>query len=265
MPLPEGGILLVMPASDGETSITKLVTVHPENAGRGLPTIQGEVIVMEAATGTRLGLLDGATVTARRTAALSLLAAKELAPHPEGPLLIVGAGTQARAHMEAFHEGLGVSQVFVGSRTRERAAALAEHATNLGMDARVVDGPGQVLDEAKLIVTATTSREPVLPEKVPGDAFIAAVGSFQPEAAEIPTALVSRSSVVVDTLDGAKEEAGDLIQAEEIGAFDWKRAILLEKALSEPTQPDGPIIFKSVGDASWDLAAARTAFGPRNR
>lgn len=265
MPLPKGGILLVMPASDGETSITKLVTVHPENAGCGLPTIQGEVIVMEAATGTRLGLLDGATVTARRTAALSLLAAKELAPHPEGPLLIVGAGTQARAHMEAFHEGLGVSRVFLASRTRERATTLAEHAATLGMEVRVVDSPEQALDKVKLVVTATTSREPVLTEKVSEDVFIAAVGSFEPETAEIPTALVSRSSVVVDTLDGAKEEAGDLIQAKEIGAFDWKRAILLEKALSEPTQPDGPIIFKSVGDASWDLAAARTAFGPRNR
>ncbi|MBA2512025.1 MAG: delta(1)-pyrroline-2-carboxylate reductase family protein, partial [Rubrobacteraceae bacterium] len=85
LPLPEGGVLLVMPASDAEIAITKLVTVHPGNAGRGLPTIQGEVVVMEAATGERLGLLDGATVTARRTAALSLLAARELAPRPEGP------------------------------------------------------------------------------------------------------------------------------------------------------------------------------------
>ena len=207
-----------MPASDGEIAITKLVTVHPENAGRGLPTIQGEVVVMEAATGTRLGLLDGATVTARRTAALSLLAAKELAPHPEGPLLIVGAGTQARAHLEAFHEGLGVSRVFLVSRTRERATTLAERAATLGMEARVVDSPEQALDKAKLVVTATTSREPVLPEKVSADVFIAAVGAFEPEAAELPAGLVSGSSIVVDTLEGARQEAGDLIQAEEIGA-----------------------------------------------
>ncbi|MGI9050358.1 MAG: delta(1)-pyrroline-2-carboxylate reductase family protein, partial [Rubrobacteraceae bacterium] len=131
------------------------------------------------------------------------------------------------------------------------------------MDAHVVDGPGQVLDEAKLIVTATTSREPVLPEKVPGDAFIAAIGSFQPEAAELSASLVSTSSVVVDTLDGAREEAGDLIRAEKAGAFGWERAISLEQALSRSKPPDGPIIFKSVGDALWDLAAARTAFGPR--
>jgi 1-piperideine-2-carboxylate/1-pyrroline-2-carboxylate reductase [NAD(P)H] len=105
--LPDGGKLLVMPAADGEIAITKLVTVHPGNAGLGLPTIQGEVVVMDAANGKRLGLLEGATVTGRRTAALSLLAARRLAPVPEGPLLIVGAGVQGRAHLEAFRDGLG--------------------------------------------------------------------------------------------------------------------------------------------------------------
>ena len=118
LPLQEGGVLLVMPASDEEISITKLVTVHPKNPGHGLPTIQGEVVVMDATTGERLGLLEGGVVTARRTAALSMLAARELAPRPEGPLLIVGAGTQGRAHLEAFRAGLGVSRAFISSRSR---------------------------------------------------------------------------------------------------------------------------------------------------
>jgi ornithine cyclodeaminase len=128
LPLAEDGVLLVMPASDAEISITKLVTVHPENVGRGLPTIQGEVVVMEAATGSRLGLLDGTVVTARRTAALSMLAARELAPHPDGPLLVVGAGTQGRSHLEAFREGLGVSEVFIYSRTTYRELRRADGA-----------------------------------------------------------------------------------------------------------------------------------------
>lgn len=71
-----------MPAMDEDLTITKLVTVHRSNAERDLPTIQGEVVVIRTETGGRLGILDGATVTARRTAALSLLAAKELAPRP---------------------------------------------------------------------------------------------------------------------------------------------------------------------------------------
>jgi 1-piperideine-2-carboxylate/1-pyrroline-2-carboxylate reductase [NAD(P)H] len=264
LPLPEGGVLLVMPASDREIAITKLVTVHPQNAERGLPTIQGEVVVMEAATGRRLGLLDGSVVTARRTAALSMLAARELAPRPNGPLLIVGAGTQGRAHLEAFREGLGTSRVFIASRTAERAGSLADYAEDLGLEARAVEDPGEALDEARLVVTATTSREPVLPEEVPEGTFVAAVGSFDPEAAELPAGLIARSAVVVDTLEGAREEAGDLIQAERAGAFSWENATSLEDALRHSERPEGTTVFKSVGHAMWDLAAARTAFGNRS-
>ncbi len=260
LPLPEGGVLLVMPASDAEIAITKLVTVHPNNASRDLPTIQGEVVVMEAATGGRLGLLDGATVTARRTAALSLLAARELAPRPEGPLLVVGAGPQGRSHLEAFAEGLGVSKVFVTSRTREGAESLAGHAREMGVEALVVESPEEALSEVGLIVTATTSREPVLPEGVRSGTFVAAVGSFEPEAAELPPGLVSGSAVVVDTIEGAKKEAGDLIQAEKVGAFNWKDATALEDALRDDERPTGTVVFKSVGNALWDLAAARAAF-----
>ena len=260
LPLPGGGILLVMPAAAGDIAITKLVTVHPENARSGLPTIQGEVVVMEAATGRRLGILDGSILTARRTAALSLLAARELAPRLNGPLLIVGAGTQGRAHLEAFHEGLGTSRIFINSRTEERAEALAEHAEGLGIEARVVRDPAEALDEASLVVTATTSREPVLPEGVPEEVFVAAVGSFEPGAAELPAALVGRAAVVVDTLEGTREEAGDLIRAEKAGAFDWSDATPLEDVLRTSERPEGPVVFKSVGHALWDLAAARTVF-----
>ena len=219
LPLQEGGVLLVMPASDEEISITKLVTVHPENPGHGLPTIQGEVVVMDATTGERLGLLEGGVVTARRTAALSMLAARELAPRPEGPLLVVGAGTQGRAHLEAFRAGIGVSRAFVLSRSQKSAISLAGHARSLGMEAEAVEGPEEVLDEVNLVVTATTSREPVLPNEIPDGIFVAAVGSFEPEAAELPPALVSNSRVFVDTMEGAREEAGDLIQASQAGAF----------------------------------------------
>jgi ornithine cyclodeaminase/alanine dehydrogenase-like protein (mu-crystallin family) len=86
LPLPEGGVLLAMPAPDGDIAITQLVTVLPQNPGRDLSTIQGEVVVMEATTGRRPVILDGSVVTARRTAAHSLLAARELAPRPDGAL-----------------------------------------------------------------------------------------------------------------------------------------------------------------------------------
>ncbi len=260
VPLGGGASLLVMPAAGADVAVTKLVTVHPGNAARGLPTIRGEVVVMRTETGERLGILDGAAVTARRTAALSLLAARALAPRPDGALCILGAGTQARSHLEAFHEGLGTQKMFVSSRGEEKARALADHARELGMEASVVGGVEEALGEASLVVTATTSAKPVLPEEIPADAFVAAVGSFRPDMAELPAALIrSANRVVADDLEGAREEAGDLIQAERVGALSWENVLPLEEVV-DAGRPEGPVIFESVGHALWDLAAARLAF-----
>lgn len=259
MVVPLGGenTLLLMPATDDRLAVTKLVTVHPGNPDRGLPTIQAELLVIDAATGERLGLLDGQTVTARRTAALSLLAAQHLAPRPAGPMLIIGAGAQARAHLEAFCEGLRVAEVYIASRTPMRTEALAEYGQSLGVRTRVVDHPAEILDRVTVIITATTSSTPVLPETVRQDAFIAAVGAFRPDMAELPAALIRRARLYVDTLDGARAEAGDLIQAN----VDWCRVTSLGEALDEPRPLQGPVVFKSVGHALWDLAAARLVFG----
>lgn len=253
VPLAEGGILLVMPAADGELAATKLVTVHPRNAALGLETTQGEVVVMEAGTGRRLRLLEGGTVTGRRTAALSLLAAQTLASDPRGALLIVGAGVQARSHLEAFAEGLGVREVYVASKTRARAQALAEYGLEIGVSARAVDHLDEVLEQVALIITATSSATPVLTEGVSEDAFIAAVGAHRAEAAELAPELVRRARLYVDDLEAARKEAGDLIQA----GVDWSSVTPLEASLEAEGPERGPIIFKSVGHALWDSAAAR--------
>lgn len=250
MPLPGGGTLLLMPAADAEITVVKKVTVHPNRQ----PSVQAEVYVMSTRTGERKLALDGNVVTARRTAAVSLLAAQKLAPNLDGSLLIVGAGTQGRSHLEAFQAGLGTKKVYIAARNPERAAALRTYAQALGMEANVVNAE-DVLDEVSLIVTATTSQTPVLPNKVREDVFIAAVGAYRPDMAEIPAELVRRSQVFVDTLEGAKAEAGDLIQA----GMDWSKVKGLEQVLDLPKPTTGPVLFKSVGHALWDLAAARLA------
>ncbi|HQX11651.1 MAG TPA: delta(1)-pyrroline-2-carboxylate reductase family protein [Thermoflexales bacterium] len=255
MPLAEDGLLLVMPATDGEIAITKLATAHTRNAARGLPSIQAEVFVMESATGRRLFSLDGAVVTARRTAALSLLAARILAPDPSGALLIVGAGTLGRSHLDAFADGLGTRRVFIASRSRASAEALAAYAVGRGLDASVIVDVAAAATQASLIVTATTSATPVLPEAVRQDVMIAAVGAFKPGMAEVPPGLARAARVVVDSMEGAQAEAGDLIQA----GIDWSAARAIEDVLSEPRPARGQIVFKSVGHALWDLAAARLA------
>lgn len=258
VPLPGGGVLLVMPAAGERLAMTKLVSVHPGNPGLGLPSLLGEVVVMDAATGERLALLDGPELTARRTAALSLLAARTLAPDPGGPLLVVGSGVQARGHLEAFAAGLGTSRAWVVSRTEAKAEALAAHGRALGLDCTAVERAEEVLPKAALIVTATTSSKPVLPAQgVRPDAFIAAVGAHSPGEAEIPALLVRRCRIYVDMPEACAAEAGDLIQAR----VDWREVASLADALDQPRPQSGPVLFKSVGHALFDLAAAELAVG----
>ena len=250
VPLAGGATLLLMPAADPSITVTKLVTVHPPQH----PSVRAEVWVMRTDTGERLALLEGSVVTARRTAAVSLLAAQTLALNPTGPLLIIGAGVQGRSHLEAFQEGLGTDKVYVYSRSFEHAEALASYARQRRMLAQAITVLEPALEEASLIVCATTSRTPVLFNAAP-DAFIAAVGAYRPDMAEVAPELVHQAQLFVDTLEGAHSEAGDLLQAR----VDWSQVQSLESALHHARPKAGIVLFKSVGHALWDLAAARLA------
>lgn len=253
-----GGVLLAMPATDGEYAVTKLVTVHAGNPQRGLPSLLGEVLLMRADTGERLLMLDGPTVTARRTAALSALAGLRLGAQRGADLLIVGSGVQAHAHVEAFGRLLGVTSVRVMSRDPVNALALVLFARRLGMRAEVVLDLKEALAASPLIVTATTATAPVLPDLVRNDAFVAAIGAYRPDMCELPASLVRRAVLYVDDLAGASHEAGDLLQA----GTDFAEVRALENVPRDAPRPDPgrPVVFKSVGQALWDLAAARLAW-----
>lgn len=271
LPLEDGGVLLVMPASDRTMAVNKTLTVHVSNGKLGLPVIQAEILAMDAKTGKRLGLLDGQAVTARRTAALSLLAAKRLSPPSkrEPVLLLFGAGVQAQAHLEAFRQELDATKTYIATRSGTSAEKLAKQARAQGLDATALpplaDAMEQdlraLLAEARYIVMATTSTTPLFSDEAAGavgnDAFIAAVGAFTPAMAELPVGLLAKSKVYVDTLEAAKAEAGDLIRAGQ----DWSQTMALADALGAPRPEAGPVTFKSVGHALFDLAAARLALG----
>ncbi len=258
--LSNAGSLFVMPAGDTQLAITKLITWVPDNPSRGMPAIQGEVMVFDARDGRLLHLLDGPTVTAHRTAAVSLLAAQHLAPHPQGRLLLVGAGVQAKAHLHAFVQGLGVQEVLVASRTRESAQALVDEAQSLGVSAAIADSADQALADCSLVVSATTAHQVALRARPRDDAFICAIGAFTPAmvewAPEVCRHVAEHGRVVVDSRD-ADHEAGDLLQA----GLDVAQYLSLQDVVRGPsaldTGPSGPVFFKSCGWAGWDLAAAR--------
>jgi len=260
-PLFSGGSLFVMPASDKQLAITKLITFVADNPARELPAIQGDVVVFDAVNGRRLYVLDGPTVTARRTAAVSLLAAQLLAPNPDGKLLIVGAGVQGRSHLEAFAQGLGVKEVMVASRSRASTDALVQHAINLGLEAQVVNNEDEALAECSLVVTATSAKHIAMRARPRDDAFVCAVGAFSPRmvewSPEVCQHMAQHGRIIVDTRD-ADHEAGDLLQA----GLEVSRFASLQDVVQQPHEfknKAGPVFFKSCGWAGWDLAAARCA------
>lgn len=260
LPMPAGGTFFAMPATDARVAMAKLITYVADNAAHGRPAIQGDIVVFDAVTGERRALLDGPTVTARRTAAVSLLAAQRLAPRTDGPLLVVGAGVQGRAHLEAFAAGLGVREAWVHSRSAASADALVAHARSLGLRARRIDDADAALADCPLVVTGTPAQAVVMRAAPRDDAFVAAVGAFTPRMAEwapeVCRDLAERGRVVVDTRD-ADHEAGDLLQA----GIDVTGVPSLADALADAGPRRGPVFFKSCGWAGWDLAAARLALG----
>ena len=258
--LSNAGSLFVMPAADAQLAITKLITWVADNPSQGLPAIQGEVMVFDARDGRLLLQLDGPTVTARRTAAVSLLAAQRLAPNPQGRLLLVGAGVQAKAHLHAFVQGLGVKEVWVASRTRESAQALVDEATSLGVSAAIAHSADQALAECSLVVSATSAHQVALRARPRDDAFMCAIGAFTPAmvewAPEVCRHVAEHGRVVVDTRD-ADHEAGDLLQAGlDVALFPCLQD-LLRGQVAWNSAASGPVFFKSCGWAGWDLAAAR--------
>lgn len=241
LPIPRG-YFLVMPAADGEVAVCKLVTVQADRT----PYVQTEVWAKRLATG-EVFHLPGEELTRRRTAALSLLAARLLAPRREGALLLVGPGAQGEAHLEAFAEGFPLTRVLLRGRGRARVEALLAKAQALGLSAEEWTAE-EVPEDVAFIVTATPSPTPVLPERVPEGAFIAAVGSFRPDMRELPEGLICRAALYCDTEDALKE-AGEFQGQTEV--------VPLKAARSE----GAPVVFKSVGHALFDLAAVRVHLG----
>ena len=259
MPLPQGGSLFCMPANDAQVAMTKLITFTPGNAGTPRPTIQGDVTIFDIATGQRQLIIDGPTVTARRTAAVSLLAAQRFAPNPGGPLLIIGAGVQGLSHLQAFAAGPGTREVWVASRSLHSVRALLDQAHAMGLEAYAATDLEQAAAHCPNIVTCTSAQGVVLHHAPRPDAFIAAVGAFTPQMVELAPGLCQHlartGQVIVDTSE-AVHEAGDLLQA----GLDVHAFPTLAQCLAQPMpRPTGPVLFKSCGWGGWDLAAARLA------
>ena len=248
-----GGVMLSMPSSAEDIASHKLVNVCPGNTARNLPTINGQVIACDPVTGEMLFVLDGPTVTGRRTAAVSALAAMTLLNGSPKEILVIGTGKQASNHVEAFATLFPDARILAKGVSDDSTRRFVERQKEVAPRLEALQG--DIPKSVDVVVTVTTSKKPVYNEAVRAGRLVIGVGAFTPDAVEISKEVVDGSFVVVDDPVGAKHEAGDLIQA----GFDWNRAGSLAQAIQGQLSPDVPIFFKSVGCAAWDLAACRVA------
>jgi ornithine cyclodeaminase len=269
---PHDAISLFMPVflqdQAGEALAVKIVSVFPNNPGRGLPLIHAAVLVMEAGTGRPLALLDGGALTAIRTGAASGAATDLLARQDSRVAAVFGAGVQGRTQLEAVCTVRPIETAWVYDPNPDRAIALiAEMAGKLPVpaDLRAADTPGQAISEADVICLATTSASPVFADRdlKPG-AHINGIGAYTPEMQETPPETVRRARVIIDSHNACLSEAGDLLQpiAQGLITAEHIHAELGEIVLgSKPGRASETEItyFKSVGVAVQDAAAARLA------
>ena len=250
LPMQGGGILLSMPATSYDIAVHKLVSVCPRNAEHGMPTITGTVVVCHGETGQPEFMLDGPTVTGRRTAALSMLGVKLLFPFQPRTFQLVGTGRQARFHAQAISDLYPAASILVRGTSPNAEANFCEQLLCEGVSASPA---GRSTPNADIVITATTSKTPIYREVVDSGRLVIAVGAFTPDAAEIAGDVVRGSNVYVDDIHAAKDEAGDLLQA----GVDWSSVRPLSVAVGSDVPEGRPILLKTVGSAAWDLAACR--------
>ncbi len=259
------GDVLVMPAYSPDTArfSLKVITLFGNNPAIKLPFIQAMVMLFDATTGCPLAIMEGTALTAIRSGAASGAASDFLARQDARQVAIFGAGNQARTQLEAMCAVRPIREARVFDQNPEFAATFArETAMELSISVTVATTSAQALDGADIVCTATTSATPVFTHnELAAGTHINAIGSYKPHMREIPPETVARAHVVVDQLDAAWEEAGDLILPLQAGLihFDHIRAELGEiVAGTKPgrTDPGAITFFKSVGIAIQDLAAA---------
>jgi ornithine cyclodeaminase len=247
------GLLGLMPAwRGGETPYYALkeVCVFPENPKRGLDTHVGAVILHSGETGEPLAFLNASAITAIRTAAVSAVATKLLARRNAPVLAILGTGVQAKAHREAIPLVREIREIRMCGRG---------------------DSAEEAVRGADIIVTATSSREPVLRrEWISPGAHINAVGSSIAAARELDGAAVAAASLFVDRRESTINESGDFLFAVREGLIDQspiraELGELLEGTAEGRKSEDEITLFKSLGLAVEDLASAAFLYDKARR
>jgi ornithine cyclodeaminase len=263
------GLLFLMPAhlQSPPALGLKAVTIFPSNAARSIDTHFGAVLLLEADTGLPLALINGTAITTIRTAAVSAVATAHLANKYATDLAILGSGVQARSHLEALLCARKIERVRVWSRTFDHAQAFAaEMSEQHLLKVLAVETPELAVRDAQIIITVTASETPVVRGEwlAPG-AHLNVVGGSRPTVREVDTATVLRSKLIVDSVESALAEAGEILIPIGEGACSPEHIHATLGEVINHTKPgrasaDEITLFKSLGLGIEDIAAAHFVY-----
>ena len=250
---------LSMPAyiKGGLYNTIKVVNVHFDNPKKGLPLINGLILVMDSVKGSPLALIDGKCVTSLRTGAASGLATDILSNKDSKCAFIFGTGAQAQSQIEAISCVRDLSSIFVMGSSEEKTERFCSNYSSIIQRGKFAD-----LKKADIICTATTSEEPLFSiEDIKPGVHINAVGAHRPNTRELHTTVIQGSKVFIDELSSSKLEAGDIIIPVNEGKYDWKKiegelGELIDKRLTGRITQSEITLFNSIGNAIQDLIIA---------
>ena len=266
LPFNEDNRYLVMPALSDELKIVglKTVTVAPNNTKIGKNTIVGSVILSDYETGETLAVLEGSYLTKIRTGAISGVATRYLARENAKTLCVIGTGDQAQGLIEAVLAVRDIERIQFYNRTYDKAVNFSKQIEkdHEHLNLVVCDDVETAIADADIIVTATNAQAPVFKQRLAQGVHVNAVGSFKPDMQELPSqAIVDADKVVVEAVEAALEETGDLINPVSEGVFGQNHLYgelghIVASKLEGRVSEDEITIFKSVGVAIVDIVVA---------
>lgn len=265
------GTLLTMPvlvSSKPPSMAIKVITVYPQNPELfNLPTIQGLVLLYDSEKGNPLAILDGAALTSLRTGAAGGVAAKYLARENSKTVTLFGVGAQGETQLEAVCAVRSINKAFIITNNDPREGPFLEKMKKkLDIELVLTEDKRSSLRQSDIVITATNSRTPLFEGSwVKPGTHITAIGSYKPDFRELDTETIKVSRIFVDSLDAAKEEAGDLIIPISEGAITWDSvageigAVIAGEILGRKSQEE-ITLFKSVGLAVQDAVVAQEIY-----
>ncbi|WP_163970314.1 ornithine cyclodeaminase family protein [Oceanobacillus halotolerans] len=263
----QGNTLLLMPCFTQDAIGTKLVTIFPNN--KSIPTLHGLVVLNSSDTGEVKGILNGTFLTGLRTGAVGGSGVRHLAQENASTLAIVGTGVQGLYQAIAACAERSIKTIYLYNRSPEKIPAFQKQLQGwIGEDVQIVacDSVEAAIEHAEIVITATTSKTPVLPEneELLRNKLIIGVGSFQPTMREFPETLYRMTDQVIVDTDHAIEESGDVATPLEKGWIKEESILTMADYISGrrklSNQSGGSVVFKSTGMALFDVVVANLMY-----